>query len=132
MLHCFIEVEKYFSFSWLNDSLSSYTYTYLEQDKPENLKRSDILEGKLKLTSACILNLICILPHILGTKIPENDERWRLFLKLVQITHISTSPYSSKETIPDLEQLIFDHMQSNEQGSCAQPLAGNVIATAHL
>ena len=110
MLYHFLEVRKYFTLSWLNESLSSYSFSYLEQkDKPETIRRQDILEGKLKLTSACIMNLCSILPHLLGPRIPENDSKWKLFLKLVQITHISTSPYACKETVPDLEQLIYDH-----------------------
>ena len=110
MLFYFIEVKKYFNLTWLNEAIASYTYTYLEQKhKPETIKRQDILEGKLKLTSACIMNLCSILPHILGTKIQENDSKWKLFLSLVQITHIATSLYACKETVPELEQLVYDH-----------------------
>lgn len=79
-----------------------------QKDKPETIK-NDTLKGKLKLISACIMNLCGILPHIWGPKIPENDTKWNLFLELVQITHIATSPYAFKETVPDLEQLVYTH-----------------------
>ena len=43
MLYYFVELKKYFTLSWLNDSMSSYTYSYLEQkDKPETIKKKMI------------------------------------------------------------------------------------------
>lgn len=49
------------------------------------------------------------LPLIIGDFIPTDNEKWHLFLKLLEITSICFSPVLSKEMIAYLQVLIEDH-----------------------
>jgi len=101
---------KYFTVEWLNVQLLSFSYTYLETDKPEPILRGDLLsEGKLKQTSAAILTLCKTLPYIVGVKLPNDCEKWINFLRLLQITFLATCPAVTVETAGHLSQLVATH-----------------------
>ena len=88
MLTDFIWNSRYFTLQWFNARLQSFPYSYLEADsRPESLDKEHIMgDGKLKQTSAATLNLICILPFVIASKIPRGNLKWRNFLRLVQMT----------------------------------------------
>lgn len=112
MLYDFVKVRKYFSLSFLKNSLSSFSYSYLEEkDKPQIITIDELSNWKLKQTAAAMMTLCCILPLVLGPKVPENDGKWTNFLRLIQISLLVTSPYSSEDTAANLEQLIYTHHQ---------------------
>lgn len=108
--HC-IQIKKYFTLSWLNAQIESFPYTSLtDSSKPEPIQRKHIfVDTNVKQTSAAMLTLITILPYIMGKKVEEGDLKWVLFLKLIQITFICTTPYVSAETTEDLRNLIESH-----------------------
>jgi len=99
-----------FTLLWLNAQLQCYCYSYIDGGrKPEPILQKDIASCKIKQTSAGMLTLCYILPHILGTVIPENCTNWRNFLRLLQIVLICTSPYASVDTAGQLQQMIITH-----------------------
>ena len=49
------------------------------------------------------------LPLVIGDFIPSDNEKWHLFLKLLEITSICFSPVLSEEMIAHLQVLIEDH-----------------------
>lgn len=100
-----------FTLNWLNSQIAGYPYSYLDAgSKPESINNADIVtRSKIKQTSAAMLTLIYVLPHILGNKIPESDVHWCNFLRLIQIVHLATSPYATIDTVGQLDQLIMSH-----------------------
>ena len=49
------------------------------------------------------------LPMIVGAKVHENDEKWQLYLKMLDITDIVFSPITSANQAVYLAQLIEEH-----------------------
>ena len=50
-----ISDKKFFGIDWLNMQIASFAYTYLETDKPELIRKQDVIaEGKLKQTSGAM------------------------------------------------------------------------------
>ena len=111
LLHYCIEVRKYFTLKWLNSKLASFPHSSLEEkNKPEVIMKSHYLQDlKIMQTSAAMLTLCSILPFVLGCKIPEDDSKWKLFLMILDITHLITSPISSDYTRHDFEHLVSVH-----------------------
>ena len=111
LLYYCIEVKRFFSLRWLNSELDSFPYSYLEKkNKPEVILKSHYFQDlKVKQTSAAMLTLCSILPFVVGKKIPINDSKCDLFLILLNITHIVTSPIASDNTRHDLAHLVTMH-----------------------
>ena len=49
------------------------------------------------------------LPLIVGVKVPETDEKWQLFLKMLEITDIIFSQVTSHNQAATLSLLIEEH-----------------------
>jgi hypothetical protein len=49
------------------------------------------------------------LPMIVGAKVPEKDEKWQLYLKMLDITDIVFSPVTNANQAVYLAQLIEEH-----------------------
>jgi hypothetical protein len=52
------------------------------------------------------------LPLIVGNRIPDDDERWQLFIMLLEIIDIVFSPIASGESIEILQSLIEEHHET--------------------
>ncbi|CAG2215378.1 unnamed protein product [Mytilus edulis] len=50
-----------------------------------------------------------LLPFMIGDKIPDEDQHWNNFLRLIQITVLVISPIASDDTVNSLTQLIYEH-----------------------
>jgi len=110
MLHDFIYVKKYFTLNYLNNQIDGFPYSYLDKfNKPERIERKHILDKKLKQTSASILTLCYIMPFLIGEKVREDDEMWKNFVRIAQITILATSPYADLDTVGQLDQLVSSH-----------------------
>lgn len=112
MLYDFVKVRKYFSLTFLNHSLAGFSFSYLEEkDKPQIITIEEVSNGKLKQTAAAMMSLCCSLPLVIGPKVPEDDGKWKNFLRMIQISLLATSPYTSEDTAAHLEQLVYTHHQ---------------------
>lgn len=110
MLYDFIVFKRYFTISFLNNALNDFSYPYLEEkNKPEIISVDELLNCRLKQTSASVITLCCVLPLVLGQKVPVGNGKWKTFLLLIQITLLATSPYATDYTASVLEQLIYTH-----------------------
>ena len=58
-----------------------------------------------------MLTLVQILPYIIGPRIPENDQYWMNYLRLLQIVLLCTSSYCSTETSELLRILISLYLE---------------------
>lgn len=110
MLYEFIYVKKYVTLTYMNNQIDIFPYSYLDKsNKPEHIEQKDILGKKLKQTSASIMTLCYIMPFLIGDKVKEDDEMWKNFVRLVQITILATSPYADLDTVGQIDQLGSSH-----------------------
>ena len=49
------------------------------------------------------------LPMLVGAKVPENDEKWQLYLKMLDITDIIFSPVTNASQAANLVILVVEH-----------------------
>lgn len=83
MLHEFIFVKKYFTLDYLNNQIDSFPYSYLDKfNKPEHIERKNLLDKKLKQTSASMLTMCYIMPFLIGEKVREAMSNGRIFYEL--------------------------------------------------
>ncbi len=87
LLHCI--QRKYFSLSTFNNLLLSFQYGYSEiPDKatPITTHHLNSKEGKhLRQGAAQSWLLLRIMPTLIGQYVPESDDHWCCFLKLVML-----------------------------------------------
>lgn len=89
----------------------SYSYSYLDSNnKPECIDVDDIIiNQKIKQRSAAMITLCFTIPHIIGSLIDNDDEKWKFFILLLQILILSTSPYADRDSAGQLEQFVATH-----------------------
>ncbi|XP_033099745.1 uncharacterized protein LOC117103311 [Anneissia japonica] len=111
MLYQFIYVDRFFTLEWLNGKLSNFSYTYLETDtKVVALDYTHFHgEQRIKQTAASIHTLSLILPFIVGPCIPNGNKKWLNFLCLVKNMLLCVSPYADRNTVGQLQQMIYTH-----------------------
>jgi hypothetical protein len=114
LLHSLICVEKMFSISWLNENIQNYPYSSVDiSRKPVVIERKHlVVDVKIKQSSSAMLTLCYILPLILALKVDESKEKYLNFIRLLQITQLCTSPYASRDTAGQLQQLVMEHNES--------------------
>lgn len=112
LLHTFIYKERYFSLQWLNSTLSAFPYSYLHSSKPELFEKSHLDgTGSIKQTSSAVLTAIQVLPLVIGSQVPELNDHWMNYLRMLQIVLMCTSSYCSEETAGLLRILIALYLQ---------------------
>ena len=120
LFHC-IYVKQYFTLRFLNNRIKHFPYSQSDKEnRPECIDREFILSGSLKQTAAATLTLCCTLPFMIGNQIPITDEYWTLFLLLVKIMLLVTSPTCTKLSACMLETMINIH---HTQFTCLYPKA---------
>lgn len=76
-----------------------FNYGYDETDKPIPIT-SKILHSSDKaflLSASQMQLLVCVLPFLVGEKIPKDDSNWKFYLLLRQIVDIVVSPIISED-----------------------------------
>lgn len=114
LLQYVINDAKYFTLAYLNRQLTEALATLPPESRPIMLTRENLNsdDNKLKQTAHNMWILAHILPVLVGHKVPENDNNWKNFLRLVQIQQLVTSPIANSTTVTTLTVLIYRH---NEQ-----------------
>ena len=111
LVHC-IQDQKLFSLDWLNTRMKNFQYPLsIHKSMPEPIDAQALKhEGKMKQTAAAMLTLICVLPYLVGDKVPEGNTHWDNFIRLLKITLLSTSPYADRDTADQLSLVIHDYL----------------------
>ena len=111
LLHCVDE--KYFSLTDFNNRLLSFKYGYSEvADKPvpittQHLRSKD---GKhIRQGSAQTWLLARILPYLVARNIPDGDDHWKCYLKLLKIIDFALAPIVSRDVCALMKVLIEEH-----------------------
>jgi hypothetical protein len=107
---CIIELGL-FSLEWLNASIQSYDYSYIDaKNKPIPIQRKELVASQFVKQKAASMLLLCYtLPHILGDVFDdeEDDLYYRHFITMVYIVQLSMCPCVNATTAGDMEQLIM-------------------------
>lgn len=113
MLFSFIFCRNYFSLELLNARLASFDYGYSDRrNKPTAIRDAelrDLQKNTLSQKAAQIMCLFVILPFLIGDKVPENDDMWKLYLLLRDIVDIVFADTCSVGDSVYLKCKIEDH-----------------------
>lgn len=102
---------KFITILQLNKIILNFEYTDDERrDLPVQINWQNVQsEAKLKQTAQSMKNLLVLLPFMIGEFVPEKDENWVNYLRLVQITLLTFSSVASNRTVETLKVLIAAH-----------------------
>ena len=102
---------KLFSLDDLNQRLLNFNYGYMECDKPVPILSRQLSspDSHLRQSASQTLILLRILPFLIGSMIPEDEEHWTCFLLLRKILDIVLCPVGSVSLCNSLKILIRDH-----------------------
>ena len=105
---------KYFTLMQFNRYLADISDKLPIGSRPNTITRENLLldDNKIKQTAHNMWVLSRVLPAVIGFKVPENDEKWKLYLKLLQIQQLVTSPIAFESTATTLTILVAVHNQS--------------------
>ena len=106
-----VRQQKYFTIKDLNHRNSVFDFG--EEDRPSLLDPAITRlpnERSIRQSAAQTITFVRYLPLLLGDKIPEDDENWRLFLLLIKICKIALSPVCTPDTIPYLRTLVEEKL----------------------
>jgi hypothetical protein len=112
LLTYLIDTEKYFTLQWLNTQISGFPYSQADKrNKPEQIQRKDLkAKSTLRQTAASMITLMCMLPIMIGSKVPEVNRKWINFIRLLQITLLCISPFVNGNTAAYLGELVFEYL----------------------
>ena len=103
---------KYLSLSQLNERIKSFNYGYSETaSKPNEISaRCFTAENlKIRLSASEMLLIAQILPFLIKDKVPDSDEEYQCFPKLIEIVQIAYSPTVSDDVVSYLHVIIEEH-----------------------
>ena len=127
MLQVMVNKEEYFTLEELNSRIENFELGYMEsKNRPTAISSTTLfLNGNsLKQNGMCLFQVILlyiyylasqmnlfghILPLLIGDLVPDDDECYELFLKLMDITDILFSPTTSDDYSAYLATLIREH-----------------------
>lgn len=100
-----------FDYDELNDFVQCFYYGDQEfGNKPPLITKEHISNDEsLKFSASEMLCLVRYFPLMVGHKVKEDSEAWKLFLLLREIVDLLFSPKFSKCDLPKLEELISEH-----------------------
>ena len=111
LLRYLIYEKRYFAVSYLNVSMTEIALMLPANCRPNKLdvNRLRNAEDKLNLTAHHMLWYSHLLPFAVSHMVPENDEKWVNFIRLLMIQQLCTSPIATAATVCSLELLIARH-----------------------
>lgn len=116
MLKVFIIDEKYVTLSELNRQIEFFELGYMEsKDRPSPISDATIRvhmglsKNSLKQAAAQLWLFGRILPLMIGDKIPEEDDYWANFLRMMEIVDRLFCPNLVEDDAAYLQALISDH-----------------------
>uniref|UniRef100_A0A1X7UM88 Uncharacterized protein n=1 Tax=Amphimedon queenslandica TaxID=400682 RepID=A0A1X7UM88_AMPQE len=110
--------KRFVTLQELNDHISMFPYSPIDvRNKPIVISPATLNSTghSMKQKAAQMWCLCCLLPLLIGDKIPESDLRWQNFLILLSIMDLIFAPKVSQDDISYLSILIQDHHSSFSQ-----------------
>ncbi|CAG9765739.1 unnamed protein product [Ceutorhynchus assimilis] len=100
---------NFFSLSTLNSKIKYFSYHNDEKNLPPNIKQEHLNNGSIVSSAAEMLTLVRNFRFIIGDFVPEGNEIWDFYLKLLDITDLLTSQTISSGDADYLKCLITEH-----------------------
>ena len=98
---------QHFNLEELNDIIQTFSYWTIDKtNAPKILKVTSLNSFKVKLTACEMWNFLRLLPLMIGSLVPETDEKWYVFLEFLQILERLWAPKFEKTQLKVLENLI--------------------------
>ncbi|XP_038063418.1 uncharacterized protein LOC119734134 [Patiria miniata] len=125
---------KFFTIAKLNAIIRSFEYTREEKkDQPVEISRDNVQsDSKLQQTAQSMKNLLVLLPFMIGNFIPETDEKWINYLRLIQITLLTFSSVASTRTVNTLKLLIATHHSAFRRLYPERPITPKMHYLSHI
>lgn len=102
--------KKYFSLETLNNRVFYFDYGPVESGNAvPQITREHLIAGKLKFSASEMLCFVRYFGLMLGNLVPDDTERWHLYLKLKSIVDIVTTPYVNLRSLSYLSIFISEH-----------------------
>lgn len=103
---------KYFSLEYLNTKIRTFPYQHSDRlDKPQPIPKN--FASKLSIGGNGHENstLLRLIPLMVGSKVPEQDEVWATMMDLKEVVQLVLSPSFTEESIQYLQTKIKEHRQ---------------------
>ena len=98
---------QYFNLEELNGIIQTFSYSTIDKTKkPKILKITSLNSFKVKVTACEMWNFLRLLLLIIGSLVPETDEKWYVFLNFLQILERLCAPKFEKPQLKVLGNLI--------------------------
>lgn len=107
MLQNFIQ-NNYFTLDWLNLALFRFDFGKIK-NRPDCVSIEMLEKRKFKFSGSEMKTFLLNLNLIIGDKVPENNEIWKLYLILKEFFLIVNKKYSVKNIKPYLISLVESH-----------------------
>lgn len=104
-----ISVKGYFTLQTLNDRIQNFDYSFDVGNKPSIITFDHIRGEKLKLSASEMLFFVRHFGLMIGDLVPEIEEVWQLYIRLIQILDIVIAPFVDTNLTKYLVTLIAEH-----------------------
>lgn len=103
----FVNVDRLFSISYLNDKLNAFDFGDEARNRPLEIDMSYVMKNhKLKMSAAEMLLFTKYFGFLVGEVVPPDNDVWKLYKLLRHIIDIITSPVITNTDIFELEMLV--------------------------
>ena len=101
---------KYFTFEDLNDRLTLFNFEPIDKgNRPKCLLKEKLLMGKLGCSASETITFLRYFGLLIGDLVPDDDERWQLYVCLKSISEILSMRFFQRGCITLLKVLITEH-----------------------
>ncbi|RMX47642.1 hypothetical protein pdam_00025503, partial [Pocillopora damicornis] len=114
LLQKYIQEENYFTLEIVNDRLERLWYPQSDaSNKPSPIKPQSLANNSMRISqsAARMWCLARMFPILIGDLIPQNDEHWENFLRLLKIEEIVFAPKATPQLAAYLGVLIEEYLE---------------------
>lgn len=121
--------KKYFTLNMLNSRIKYHTYNKFEKNIPPCFSSEQLKSDSLIMSASEMLILVLNFRFIIGDLVPQNDQTWKFYLIILEITEILISRVLRKNTVDYLQSLIEEHhiLYMEESGLHLKPKFHNLL-----
>ena len=100
----------YFTVAWLNGVVKSFPFKFKDAvNRPHRIPENFSVTGTVGGNATENWTLLRLLPILIGTKVPAEDEAWCLLMELKDIVELCFAPSITEHAVGYLSTKIIDH-----------------------
>jgi hypothetical protein len=105
-----IYVKNIFTLDFLNSKIKCFNYGHLiNSNKPSSITKEHLQRGYLRMSASESLLFVKTFRFFVGHLIPNDNDEWKLYLKILEIVNIIFSNTIPKACVQQLKILIQEH-----------------------